>query len=200
MLFYLFGQIMSISRRGVWIVRRDGMCYNIFRREKGMTAFFVPFFSVLILDQLTKALLWGREGVLIPGVMNIANVKNTGSAMGALSFMPSWLHFALAFFALAAIVTYACFRRPSRTISAFLGCIAGGAAGNLADRILRGYVADLFETVFIRFYVFNLADAAIVIGCIACAAAVLFGKDGEGKGKTGNDGSRGDASGQPGDE
>ena len=154
-----------------------------------MIAFFTALFSVLALDQLSKALLWGREGVLIPGVMNIANVRNTGTAMNALSFLPSWLHFAIAFLAAAAIVFYVVLRRPSGAVTVFLGLVAGGALGNLTDRILRGYVADLFETVFVRFYVFNLADAAIVIGCIACAGAVLLGKDGgRGKEKT-NDGS-----------
>ena len=154
-----------------------------------MVAFFTALFSVLAMDQLTKAFLWGREGVLIPGVMNIANVKNTGTAMNVLSFMPSWLHLVIALTAVAAIVGYATVRRPSRQIMVFLGFVAGGALGNLTDRIFRGYVADLFETVFVRFYVFNLADAAIVVGCIACAAAALFGKDGGEERKKADDGS-----------
>ncbi len=160
-----------------------------------MVAFFTALFSVLILDQLTKALLWGREGVLIPGVMNIANIKNTGTAMNVLSFMPPWLHFVLALLAVAAVVGYAVIRRPSGAVNVSLGLVAGGALGNLADRILRGYVADLFETVFVRFYVFNLADAAIVVGCIACAAAVLLGKD-DGRERKNDDGSN--DPGQPG--
>ena len=154
-----------------------------------MVAFFTALFSVLALDQLTKALLWGREGVLIPGVMNIANVKNTGTAMNVFSFMPAWLHFVTAIFAVAAIVGYAVIRRPSGAVNVSLGLVAGGALGNLADRILRGYVADLFETVFVRFYVFNLADAAIVVGCIACAALVFWGKDGGRERKKADDGS-----------
>lgn len=160
-----------------------------------MVAFFTALFSVLILDQLTKTLLWGREGVLIPGVLNIANVKNTGTAMNALSFMPPWLHFVLALLAVAAVVGYAVIRRPSGAVMVFLGSVAGGALGNLADRILRGYVADLFETVFVRFYVFNLADAAIVVGCIACAAAFLLEKDGGRERKKADGGSNG--SGEP---
>ena len=142
----------------------------------GLTAFLLAFGAVLALDQVTKALLWGREGALIPGVVNIANVKNTGSAMGVLSFCPPWLLAAAAAAAIAGIAVYAAAARPGKTVCVALGCIAGGAAGNLADRIFRGYVADLFETVFVKFYVFNAADAAIVIGCAVCAAAVLFGR------------------------
>ena len=88
---------------------------------------------------------------------------------------------------------YVRFSRPGKMIGASLGCIAGGAAGNLADRLLRGYVADLFETVFVRFYVFNIADAAIVTGCAVCAAAVLFGGRAHRKGKEGCDGPEGAA-------
>ncbi len=150
-----------------------------------MTAFVAFFFAVLALDQLTKALLWGREGVLIPGVMNIANVKNTGSAMNALPFVPAWALSVLAGALIIAICVYAWRTRPPRSLAIALGCVAGGAAGNLLDRIFRGYVADLFETVFVRFYIFNLADAAIVIGCAVCAGVLLFGggeRRGEGDG------------------
>ncbi|MBR6707453.1 MAG: signal peptidase II [Clostridia bacterium] len=154
-----------------------------------MVTFFTALFSVLALDQLTKTLLWGREGILIPGVMNIANIKNTGTAMNVLSFMPPWLHFAAAVLAVAAITGYVVVRRPSGTLKVFLGLVAGGALGNLLDRMFRGYVADLFETVFVRFYVFNLADAAIVVGCIACAAAALLGKDGGEEREKADDGS-----------
>ncbi len=140
-----------------------------------MAVFLSVFAAVLAADQMTKAFLWGWEGEWIPGVLNIANVKNTGSAMGVLSFCPAWLLSAAAAAAIAAIFVYVLKARPGRMVSAALGGVAGGAAGNLADRLLRGYVADLFETVFVRFYVFNLADAAIVAGCAVCAAAVLFG-------------------------
>ena len=143
-----------------------------------MFSFLTVLFSVLALDQISKALLWGREGVLIPGIINIANVRNTGTAMNVLPQMPTWLHMAVALLAVAAIAGYTAVRRPSGAMKVFLGLVAGGALGNLTDRIARGYVADLFETVFVRFYVFNLADAAIVVGCAACAVTVLLGKDG----------------------
>ena len=41
----------------------------------------------------------------------------------------------------------------------------GGALGNMLDRFLTGFVPDLIEFLFVRFAVFNLADACLVIGC-----------------------------------
>jgi signal peptidase II len=42
------------------------------------------------------------------------------------------------------------------------GMVAGGAVGNVADRIVHGYVVDFLA--FWRFYVFNVADACITAG------------------------------------
>jgi signal peptidase II len=61
-------------------------------------------------------------------------------------------------------------RAGSRLTAVSLGLIIGGAVGNAVDRLVHGAVADfvLFhittETIRFNWYVFNLADAAIVAG------------------------------------
>jgi signal peptidase II len=61
-------------------------------------------------------------------------------------------------------------RAPSRLTAVALGLIIGGAAGNAVDSVLHGAVADFIlfhittETFRFNWYVFNLADAAIVAG------------------------------------
>jgi len=63
-------------------------------------------------------------------------------------------------------------RAGSRLTAVALGLIIGGAAGNAVDRIIHDAVADfvLFhittETIRFNWYVFNLADAAIVAGVV----------------------------------
>ena len=54
------------------------------------------------------------------------------------------------------------------------GLMLGGAVGNLVDRLLYGYVIDLFELTFVRFYIFNGADVAIVTGAVLCAVSALW--------------------------
>ena len=50
----------------------------------------------------------------------------------------------------------------------------GGAAGNMLDRFFRGYVIDMFEVLFVRFAVFNVADAALTVGTVLMAASLLL--------------------------
>mgnify|MGYP001697556081 CR=1 FL=1 len=49
-----------------------------------------------------------------------------------------------------------------------LAMIAGGALGNLIDRVRLGYVVDMLDTMFMDFPVFNVADVFVVCGTI-CA-------------------------------
>ena len=55
-----------------------------------------------------------------------------------------------------------------RLVAASLGLIMGGAAGNAIDRLVLGGVADFFSLHAFGFYwyVFNVADAAIVAGVL----------------------------------
>ena len=52
--------------------------------------------------------------------------------------------------------------------------ILSGAIGNFVDRILFGYVRDMFDFRLINFAVFNVADAALTIGTILLIADLLF--------------------------
>ena len=52
--------------------------------------------------------------------------------------------------------------------------VLAGAIGNCIDRILSGYVVDMFNFLFVRFAVFNLADIFIVVAGIALCLHVIF--------------------------
>ena len=52
--------------------------------------------------------------------------------------------------------------------------IVGGAISNMLDRVTLGYVSDMFELLFVHFYVFNLADVCIVAGAVLCGFSLLF--------------------------
>ena len=67
-------------------------------------------------------------------------------------------------------------RAQSRWLALGLGLVVGGALGNVIDRFIYGAVADFFH--FHAFgkswYVFNVADAAIVMGVVAILIDALF--------------------------
>lgn len=131
--------------------------------------------AVVIADQLVKCMSMGLTGdvTLIPGVLRFTYAENTGMAFSLFSGQ-AWL---------LGIVSAACILLGWRLLRRYrLGpvsrCAAmlmlGGAAGNMLDRFFRGYVVDMFEVLFVRFAVFNVADAALTVGTAVMAASLLL--------------------------
>lgn len=54
-----------------------------------------------------------------------------------------------------------------------VGVTVAGGIGNLADRVLYGYVVDFIEPVFVDFAVFNIADCAVTLGAISLVAYLV---------------------------
>ena len=149
-----------------------------------MTVFALTALCVFGLDRLLKAVLTGVEAEALPGILRITTVYNTGTAMGLFGGSAALL-LILASAGLMALMFLIARRRASSPVSsAALGAMFGGAFGNLWDRLFLGHVIDLFDFEFVRFYVFNFADAAIVAGCILCAVTLLFAEDRCWKGKS----------------
>ena len=55
-----------------------------------------------------------------------------------------------------------------------LAMIAGGALGNLIDRVVSGAVTDMIRLEFVNFPVFNVADCFVTTGCALLIVYVLF--------------------------
>lgn len=130
---------------------------------------------VLAADQLSKlaASRLTAAVTVIPGLLGLCYAENTGMAFSLLSGAP-WL---LGIFSGACMVLgwlalrRYCLGKPA-AIAAML--MLGGAAGNMLDRLFHGYVVDMIELLFINFAIFNLADAALTIGCALMAWSLLF--------------------------
>ena len=118
---------------------------------------------------------------LIPGVLELTNIHNNGAAFSMLEHAPHWIFiiFTLVFAAIAVF----CLRH--NVVHGKVGrwsvvLVLAGAVGNCIDRILSGYVVDMFNFLFVRFAVFNLADVFIVVAGITLCLHVIFyrGDDG----------------------
>ena len=123
-------------------------------------------FAVFVVDQGTKSLVEGSMRVgqsvsLVPGLLDLTYIKNDGGAFGILGGSRLLL---LAGSAIAVVVVLWLLFSDRPTKLATLGCglILGGAAGNLLDRLGSGAVTDYVHFSF--WYIFNVADAAIVVG------------------------------------
>jgi signal peptidase II len=132
---------------------------------------------VAIFDHGTKKFIVnhmpvGRTHTIIPGILGLTHVVNTGAAFSFLadSASPDTVRTGLIFFSVAAVLivgmmllrSCACF---SKTCIA-LALILGGAVGNLYDRIVYHYVIDFIDVHLGPYHWpdFNFADSAIVIG------------------------------------
>lgn len=132
----------------------------------------LPGLLVLALDQLTKALLFEQDRALIPGVIRITSTRNTGMALGLIQDNVGLVIAACAVVVGAAI--WALREAHPRGMAALgLSLIAGGV-GNMIDRVALGYVRDLFELLFVDFYIFNVADVGVVVGAGLCIISLLF--------------------------
>ena len=122
---------------------------------------------MFILDRVTKGLVAermaiGQSIILIPRALDLTYVLNNGAAFGVLAHRT--MLFIIVAFVLLYGVLWATFSRTSmeRRMIWGLGLLAGGAVGNLWDRMVAGQVID-----FIHFRygpVVNFADASILIG------------------------------------
>lgn len=143
--------------------------------------FWAIFLGTLGLDQIVKWLMRtnygeGQSSTLIPGVLDLNLQFNKGIAFGKLQGYGVFLApIAIVIAIGAAVYTY---RHPKENGWGHfaMGLLASGALGNMVDRLVFGRVTDMFETRFMRFPVFNVADACITVA--ACILIVKWGFEG----------------------
>ncbi|MCL2366938.1 MAG: signal peptidase II [Oscillospiraceae bacterium] len=131
---------------------------------------FVFSALVVVLDQFFKR--WVVRAIplhdnmdLIPGVIGLTHLQNTGAAFSILAGQ-RWLLAAIAFVACLVLVFILLRYTEGFWGTLGLAAVLGGAVGNLIDRIFYGYVIDMFRTLFVNFAIFNIADIFITLGFI----------------------------------
>jgi signal peptidase II len=141
---------------------------------------FIIVFSVLLLDQSTKALaskniLLGQTIPVINNIFHLTLVHNKGAAFGI--FKSQTALFIITSLTAIIIISYKLKARAAGRLDIFvvsLGLILAGALGNLIDRLFFGYVVDFLD--FRIWPVFNIADSAITVGAILLGWSILFNK------------------------
>jgi len=144
--------------------------------------------ALLVADQASKWWVLNvlnlpelRQVVLLP-VLNLTMVWNRGVTFGLLNGLGAAGHWLLAAVALAVVVALGVWLRKAESpvTAAAIGAIAGGAVGNVIDRLRFGAVVDFIHAHITiagtdySWYVFNVADAAIVCGVAALIVESQF--------------------------
>jgi signal peptidase II len=151
----------------------------------GMALFFIPAGILVALDQLTKYLIAEaiplNTGIsIIPGFFNLVHVHNTGGAF-SLFAAPGhpWRQYVFMGLTVAVVAAIAyAYGKVGKTDTwtriAYI-CIAGGAVGNLVDRVRLGYVIDFLDVYVGQWHwpAFNVADSAISTGAVMLLISLL---------------------------
>jgi signal peptidase II len=136
-------------------------------RSRGWELVLATVGVVVALDQMTKAWVLSslapHERINVFFGIDIARVKNTGVAFGALSGSGSLVLIAVGV-AMAGLLVYFALNMRKPWLWLPVGMVFGGALGNLADRARIDGVTDFIDPVL--WPAFNVADMAIVLGVL----------------------------------
>lgn len=130
----------------------------------------------VILDQISKylAVAYLMEVdtfPLINDILHFTYVENRGAAFGMLA-NNRWVFMIASVVGILAIVAWMLVSKPKgRWVQCAMSLIIGGGIGNMIDRVRLGYVVDFIDCRFIDFYVFNIADSCV---CVGCAMVILW--------------------------
>lgn len=149
-------------------------------------ALLVTALVLLAADVVSKVVVVARlePGERVPLVgdhLFLTLGRNTGAAFSL--GQSATVLFTVVAFVVLAVVARAATRVRSLPWALALGLLAGGAAGNLVDRllrapgVLRGAVVDWIGVVDGRFPIFNLADSAITVGGVLAVLLAYRGLD-----------------------
>jgi signal peptidase II len=135
------------------------------KKRVGYSLLIISF--IVLLDQLTKyfarTYIHPLESIELLPLLNLVSVQNQGAAFGMFrSFGNNFfigISFAAIFFMLWVIFTA---KEDYRIFS----LLAGGAIGNLIDRLTLGYVVDFLDVTVAGHHwpAFNVADSALTLG------------------------------------
>lgn len=148
--------------------------------------YYILALLIIGVDQLTKMMIMDsfhlyESKVVIQGLLNLVYVTNTGAAFSMFADVESPLkHYFFLVVGIVAIIGLSVanylFRKESVWNRIAFACIAGGAAGNLIDRIRYGSVVDFIDVYIGNYHwpAFNVADSAICIGAAILIILAIF--------------------------
>nr|WP_155451889.1 signal peptidase II [Apilactobacillus kunkeei] len=146
-----------------------------------MVYILISLCALVGIDQAIK--IWISSNIsetssttIIPGVLSITNLHNSGAAWSILEGQ-QWLFSIITLVAVVAIVYFMIKLKGRKLYLTSTTILLAGILGNFINRFLQGYVVDMFQVDFINFPVFNFADICITFGIILLFFAIL--RDGD---------------------
>jgi len=150
---------------------------NFSQISKYHWTWLVLILVIVFSDQQSKLLVMERFNVYdrytLTAFLDFTRLHNTGAAFSLFASESGWQRWPLVLISAGVGATLIGWLirnafRATMTLNLSLALIAGGAIGNLVDRLSQGYVVDfiLFHIGQWYYPAFNIADACITIGLI----------------------------------
>lgn len=144
-----------------------------------MTVTVIIMILGVILDQVSKLIVSDKlisigTYPLIENILHFTYVENRGAAFGMLADH-RWIFMLLSTAAIIVMLVWLFIEKPkSLFVRLAVAFIVAGGVGNMIDRVRLGYVVDFIDCRFIDFYVFNVADSFVCIGCGMLLVGVIY--------------------------
>jgi signal peptidase II len=144
--------------------------------KKRITLSLIIAVTVIVLDQITKYLvrthISAYESIELLPMLNLVNVQNRGAAFGMFSSFGNIFFICIS---VAALIFMSWIIIKDKEDYRIFALLAGGAAGNLIDRVTLGYVVDFVDVAVAGHHwpAFNVADSALSIGMVFMALSIL---------------------------
>lgn len=141
----------------------------------------IPLVIVLLiaLDQWVKVyvvdtIALGETKTFIPNILSLTYLKNYGAAFSMLQNQ-QWLFLIMTVIIMVIAIRYLVghIEEEGWLLLSGLSLIIAGGLGNFIDRLRLGYVVDMFQTEFMNFAIFNVADSYLTVGVVLLFVYIL---------------------------
>lgn len=142
----------------------------------------------VVADQISKQLVLSNIAMyedieVLPGIFHFTYIENKGAAFGMLA-NNRWVFLVISAVAIIAFIFYIIKYNPKDILlRVSLSFVVGGGIGNMIDRCFRGSVVDFIDVDFVDFYVFNVADMFVCVGCGLMVLYIILSEIKEAKAK-----------------
>lgn len=154
-----------------------------FTDKKGVANLLIGFSTVFIIllfiaDQWIKhavvaGIALGGTHTVIPGFLSLTYIRNDGAAWSMLAGQ-QWLFIIISLAALIVMGWFFFRYRKDWRYEIGIAFMIAGTLGNFYDRLVNGFVVDMFQLDFINFPIFNFADTCLTVGVIWIMIVLFF--------------------------
>lgn len=128
-------------------------------------------FDYIIKTKIKTIMQLGDSIDVIKNFFSITYVQNTGAAFGM--FKNQKILFLIVGIVAILILVYSFSKTDNKIAKIAISMVISGAIGNIIDRLLYGFVVDMFDFHAIWSYVFNFADICVVLGVALLSFSII---------------------------